>query len=286
MNIIIRRKGLGMTSCREIAAQTNNQFTVVRNDKLMPKNVNFCVRWGCTSNIPTQNVLNTARAIHEVNDKLGFRRVLEDSGERLAPKTWFTTEAWLKDAEKYPNVILRPSRHAQGRNLLFVNKNNQGDLNKMYSFTRKHPYYYIGEFIDKVSEFRVFIVSGRVVSVAQKTPGNPDDIAWNVAKGGRFDNVRWDAWNLKAIKQAVKAFNLTTLDFGGVDVMIDKDNNSYILEINSAPSLTSPYRQSCMAKAFDYIVDNDKKRIPLVNELGGYAKFIHPAISDKAKLVI
>lgn len=282
MNIILRRRKLGFVSCKEIANQTKTPFTVIRNDKQQPLDVDLCIRWGCTSNVNTRNILNTARAIHQVNNKLGFRRVLEAQEERLAPKTWFSTEAWLKDAENYPNVIIRPSHHAQGRNLLFVNKDNQEQIEKLHQFTRQFPDYYIGEYIKKAEEFRVFVVSGRAVTVAKKTPGNPEDIAWNVAQGGRFDNVRWDAWNLRVVKTAIKAFNLTDLDFGGVDVMTDEDNNPYIIEINSAPSLTSPYRQSCMAKAFDYIVDNGKNRLALDKKLGGYRKFIHPAITNKA----
>jgi len=280
-SIIIRRKGLGMTSCREIAAQTNHEFEVIRNDREMPNEVDLCIRWGCTSNVPTRNILNNARAIHQVNDKLEFRRTLEAADEPLAPKTWFSTVSWLEDSPRYPNVVVRPSRHAQGRNLLSVNRWNTGDMEKLRTFTRKFPNYYIGEFIDKVEEFRMFVVSGKVAAVAKKTPGNPDDVAWNVAKGGRFDNVRWDAWNLPAVALAVKGFNLTGLDFGGVDVMVDNSNVPFILEINSAPSLTSPYRQSCMAKAFDYIMDNGKDRMPLTDSSESYRKYIHPAILNR-----
>ena len=69
--------------------------------------------------------------------------------------------------------------------------------------------------------------------------------------------------------------------------LINHENilNVYVLEINSAPSQTSPYRQECTAKAFDYVIEYGKKRIPLIEEKGGYLKFIHPAICDKALLV-
>ena len=67
--------------------------------------------------------------------------------------------------------------------------------------------------------------------------------------------------------------------------MVDGDGEAYVIEINSAPSLTSPYRQACFAKAFDWIVENGKERIPVVKERGGYLKFIHPAVCNRAKLV-
>ena len=72
------------------------------------------------------------------------------------------------------------------------------------------------------------------------------------------------------------------LDFGGVDVMVVAGGNAYVLEINSAPSQTSPYRQECTAKAFDYIVQYGKERIDVVQERGGYRKFIHPCLTNEA----
>jgi glutathione synthase/RimK-type ligase-like ATP-grasp enzyme len=122
-------------------------------------------------------------------------------------------------------------------------------------------------------------MQGRVICVAQKTPGNPDDIAWNVARGGRFDNVRWDEWPLKAVRVSLEAFALSGLDFGGVDVMVDNEGGCFVLEINAAPSLTSPYRQEMFAKGLDYMIVNGKTPIPLIQERGGWRKFIHPAVS-------
>jgi len=127
------------------------------------------------------------------------------------------------------------------------------------------------------------VVSGRAVCVARKHPGNPNQVAWNVFQGGRFENVRWDEWPLKAVKNSIAAFNLSGLDFGGVDVMVDREGETYILEINAAPSLTSPYRQECFAKAFDYILEHGKQTIPLQAAKGGYTKFIHPAINQNAR---
>ena len=285
MNIILRRRRLGNTSCREIASKSNEGIVVIRNDKFIPEELDVCVRWGCTSTINAKMVINKSAAIHQVNDKLGFRVTLEEADGHLAPKTWFSLDDWLEDSTEHPEIIIRPSRHAQGRNLLFVNRDNRAQMGRLDAFVLRWPNYYISKYIDKVSEFRIFVVSGRVVCVAQKTPSNPDEIAWNVAKGGRFDNVNWDNWNLKDVKTAIKAFNLTSLDFGGVDVMVDGNNTPYVIEINSAPSLTSPYRQSCMAKSIDYIIVNGRDRIPLIEELGNYSKFIHPAITNRALLL-
>ena len=274
MPIILRRRRLGATSCREIAAKSTTGISVVRNDHNIP-DTDLVFRWGCTSNVPTRNVVNTARAIHQVNDKAGFRTLLDE--HELCPETLVNSPPTDFDT----GWVVRPHSHSQGRRLYPVYTHAE-----MYLAAEATNFeYYVSRLINKVAEYRVFVVQGRVACVAEKTPGNPDDIAWNVACGGRFDNVRWDNWPLKAVRYSVEAFNLSELDFGGVDVMVDADGEAYVIEINSAPSLTSEYRQTCMAKCFDYIVENGKERIPLTQERGGYRKFIHPAITDKAILV-
>lgn len=279
---ILRRAKLGRTSAREIAAKSNNILGAVRNDK-KPKNFvpagNWCIRWGCTSELPAgvTKVLNDVKAIHGVNDKVKSRMLFAANG--LAPTSWDSFEKFEQDAEKTFPVIIRPSHHAQGRNLYFCKNLAEAAA----AWRRVGGGGYISVFINKVSEYRVFVAQGRAVWVAKKTPGNPQDIAWNVAKGGTFDNVRWEEWPLKAVKTAITAFNLTELDFGGVDIMLDAEGECYVLEINSAPSQTSPYRQSCCSKVFDYILEKEnKKRIPLVDKKGGYLKFIHPALDAKA----
>ena len=278
MATIIRRRRLGMSSAKGITEFSKTGIKWVRSDKPLPEDELY-IRWGCTANVPAKNVLNTAQAIHEVNDKSTFRVKLSDA--KLSPPSaiiaTMRNKLGVELGMEYP-IVIRPRKHAQGRNIYLCNNPEEARA----AVKKCGDDGYASNFVDKVKEYRVAVVQGRAVWVAEKTPGNKDDLAWNVAKGGRFDNVRWDAWPLKVVRVAIEGFNLSTLDFGGVDVMVDKDGNATILEINSAPSLTSPYRQECFAKAFDWIINNDKNRIPLVEARGGYSKFIHPALTDKA----
>lgn len=286
MNIILRRRKLGRTSAKEIAKHIPN-CAVVRNDQPVPNQALHVVetpylfRWGTTSNVPAgYDIINQAAAIHEVNDKSGFRMKLMQEAPDTIPATFLSFEDLHDSQTRFP-VIVRPQRHAQGRNLYKCD--NAVELEA--AIRRCGEGYYISQYIPKVAEYRVAVVSGRAVWVANKTPADPAAIAWNAARGGRFDNVNWGDWPLKAVKVAIQAFNVSGLDFGGVDIMVDAEGNCYVLEINSAPSLTSPYRQECMGKAFAYIVANGKERIPLTDARGGYKKFIHPAVCDEAILV-
>jgi hypothetical protein len=92
---------------------------------------------------------------------------------------------------------------------------------------------------------------------------------------------------MEAVRVAVEAFKHTDLDFGGVDVMVDRNGRAYCIEINSAPSLPSlsdgsvSYRQKCMAKTFFWMAQHGKDRMD-VDNYGGWRGVIHPAIQEYA----
>src|SRR5690606_16160904 len=127
--------------------------------------------------------------------------------------------------DDYPAVV-RPNSHLGGRNLILVN--NRTEL--VNAIRQIGSSGYISKYIPKIEEYRVFVANGRVAYVIKKIVDNPNAVAWNVAQGGRFENVRFGSWNLKVVKHAVDAFNLTDLDFGAVDVIVDASNNVYVLE--------------------------------------------------------
>jgi glutathione synthase/RimK-type ligase-like ATP-grasp enzyme len=118
-----------------------------------------------------------------------------------------------------------------------------------------------------------------VAWVANKIPKDPQAIAWNVAQGGKFENVAWKKWPINVIETAYKAYKLSGLYIGGVDVMVDKDGRSYVLEINSAPSHTSPYRKQCTTKCIDYGITNKNFSYLNPNEnFKKYSRWLHPAL--------
>ena len=281
MTVLLRRKNLGRTSCRGISEKSQEGITTVRNDKPFPEGHDLVIRWGCTSNAPVRNVLNTAKAIHEVADKVGFRMKLLP--EDLCPGTWRDPAEAREAVGDGVSLVFRPNTHSRGRHC-YTSSTLEDDARILECVRRLQKGVYAQEEVQKSKEFRVFVVQGRAIAVVEKIPGNPNDLAWNVAQGAVFENVRWDNWPLRAVRVALEAFSLSSLDFGGVDVMVDTQGKPYVLEINSAPSLTSEYRQQCFAKAFDYIVRHGKERIPLIPERGGYLKFIHPAITERAQL--
>lgn len=273
--IILRRRKLGRTSCREITAAMRTPIEVVRNDQDVPL-VRHVFRWGTTSNVPKcddQVIYNSAASIHWCADKKASRLAMQDAGIPV-PETWpadlFNFEGDDDDGGEF---VLRRARHAQGKDLW------HGDAAKIHRDRERNNVYdgYVSRLINKVAEYRVFVCQGRVVWVAQKKPGNPEQVAWNVAQGGEFSNVRWGEWHMPSCRAAILAALLSKTDFCGVDVMVDADGKPYVLEVNSAPSQTSPYRQACVAKAFDYMIENGKEVIPC-EQFKKWRDVVHPAI--------
>lgn len=296
--VFLRRPRLGRNSVKGMSLHLQSQGLDARGQLYNRRLTNFSenssgllVRWGCTAAVPEVfrhlKVINKAEPIYLVNNKLGFRQLLMNGRADLIPPTTTSMLGNLSISGLNFPMILRPRRHSQGRNLWRIN--NPVDLQETLSSNADilSDGWYLSELIDKKQEFRVYVVNGRVATVAEKHPDDPTQLAWNVHQGGEFRVVRWDDWNLDVCKVAIEAFNYSGLDFGGVDVMTDQDGRPYVIEINSAPSLpllsdgSVSYRQKCMAKCFKFIHDNDNSTIDFV-ENQGWRGYIHPAVSEGA----
>ena len=149
--IILRRPKLGRAT-KEVVRMSQEIDAVVRNDRPLPANLQMVFRWGTTSNVNCNNVVNTAEAIHRVNDKAGFRRKLMDDwvakgsqGLPLCPYTWFQGQQGPAQQADFP-VVVRPRVHAQGRHVYLCR-----ELDEMANAIRRcGDGFYISKFIDKV----------------------------------------------------------------------------------------------------------------------------------------
>src|SRR5690348_8733513 len=113
MTYLLRRARLGRRSCKAIAQYSEKGIETVLSGQRQPPE-GMCIRWGCTANVPTKDVVNEAKAIHAVADKTDFRQILEKN--RLCPRTWFIGD----DVTGWP-VIVRPRFHHQGRDFHVCN---------------------------------------------------------------------------------------------------------------------------------------------------------------------
>lgn len=281
---LLRRRGLGRTSCSRIAEFSTTGIQVVRSDNQpLFEGRDTVIRWGCTANLARADnafptVLNESATVHWCNDKRASRMALQIA-DISVPRSWFywgefaNTVDYADYTTRGRTYIARKNTHAQGREL--VHGSPAFVVRALVNWGEG----YIAEYIPKVKEYRVYIIQGRVACVAEKTVADPTQIAWNHARGGTFSNVRWNDWPIDSCIEALKAAALSGTDFSGVDVMVDAEGVPYILELNSAPSLTSEYRQRAFAKCFDYMVQNpeDPPQVEL-DEVESYRDIIHPAM--------
>jgi hypothetical protein len=97
------------------------------------------------------------------------------------------------------------------------------------------------QLIEKTREFRVHSFLGRSIHLCEKVPDSQAhraEIAWgNDQCSWKFVTDRSEAWKQRIRKLAHKAVSSLGMDFGGVDIIEDKEENLYVLEVNSAPWL-------------------------------------------------
>jgi hypothetical protein len=307
--VIVRRRGLGHSTCRALSSLLGAMDipTIIwRHDRRFPTTelissgqgtmgtLPSVLRWGCTAETPLASTgrdvsINGSMGIHTVNNKTQFllqlQRDMSDQTGLLTVMTVSTSmrSEGLSDISNGTQWVVRPHHHSQGRNLRVVTHRILAQM-----FTSGHmSNHYARPLIQKKAEYRVYVMNGRVVNVAQKTPGNPADIAWNVARGGRFDNVRWGSWPTKVVDLACRVFPHTGLNITGIDIMVDHDDNAWFIEANSAPSLpfnsdgSTTHRQQCVAKGIHYMLTVSNEMLtPTQDE--GWRGYIHPAIWPRA----
>lgn len=277
--VILRSRELG-NNCHYIADHYPGQvLSIVTPEQynLMNPKPEWVIRWGTTAATVAREtkVLNKASAIKETLDKAGFRSKAVEAG--LAPRMWMSKQALGEyDGDLNDGVIVRPVHHARSEHLYHCTTPAELDT----AIAAIDGPYYISEYIKKDRELRVFIVAGKAVIVLDKDP--PRDrrkVSWGCVDEGALKVVRWGQWPMFAVENAIKAFNLSKLDFGAVDVMVKGEGanaHAYFLEINTAPEVWRYYGER-LGEAFHYSINTSRDRIP-TNQYNNWRDVAHPTL--------
>lgn len=113
------------------------------------------------------------------------------------------------------------------------------------------------KFIPNEREYRIHVVRGQVIRVQRKYLDFPDDQTVpeikNFGQGYRFRTPRLEL-NRSRTQAAVNAVAALGLDFGGVDMIVDRGGQEYVLEVNTAPKC-SPLTVEKYVAAFRSVLE-------------------------------
>jgi len=139
-------------------------------------------------------------------------------------------EAQLGKRLGFP-IIAKPRFGAQGREIFLLK--NESEIKKFYQKTRKKEdisLWLFQEFLSTGCDYRIVVLGGKVLG-AMKRVAVKGMIVTNFSQGGSvysFEPTK------KQMQLALKVAKLFNLDYAGVDIMEDKQGNSYVLEVNRA----------------------------------------------------
>jgi len=201
------------------------------------------IRWGTAyiKNPYGCRCINKPDAIVRAVDKFGALKIL--SKKVPVPKH---SSPWHPDIG-VPCVV-RPPSHTCGQGFRIVT--NVAEATKVPS------YYHCLQLIDTEDELRIFVVKDEAVLsyikrkgkiTALKMPRN-EDTGWILSRCDVTEDLK---------KIAVAAVQSLGLDFGAVDLAIDRAGHPYVFEVNTAPELNS-WRAKKIAEKM-----SEKYKIPL-----------------------
>lgn len=148
------------------------------------------------------------------------------------PKT-----AYARDFSKYEElvkeigfpVVIKSTRSGKGASVFKVDdqKSLKVLINKLIDEGKKAKSYLLQEFIDYKFDLRCLVIGEKVFTM-RRIPGKGEFRA-NFSLGGSVE-----VYELKKGGKdlAIKALKIVDMSIGGVDILIDKDEKMYILEVN------------------------------------------------------
>lgn len=286
MSYILRRNNWGEESTKWVleglvaafkALEKPLDCKIINKDEQPIPHDDWCIRWATTSSVfGNPKVINRAEAIHRVYNKGVFRKTLSDAG--MAPKTVIDQ---YPTNDMYP-VVIRPMNHGRSDDL-YIAHDLKAAKEAISQIKKEHESFYCSHFVDKDKEFRVFVVSGRVVAVCEKIPDDKDNVSWGCVGDGKFQYIKWSQWPIPVIKVACESFDLSGLDFGAVDVIL-KDQAAYVLEINTGPDVGEYYGYQ-LGIGLSHILDTGSRdKIPIGNKPNNPYSYAHPAMTNSAIL--
>jgi glutathione synthase/RimK-type ligase-like ATP-grasp enzyme len=180
-------------------------------------NYGSVINWGCSTPIFCDKIFNHFTSVLNAVDKVATLKLLKDTPNIIPwTKDIKVAEQWLKEGETVVGRELQASSKSKGITMITESK----DL-----YQKKYKFY--TKYLDHIGEFRINVFKGKIVSMLEKTQVG-DEFKFKLIRGEPIDE-------LQALCKTVD--EKLGLDFYGIDVVFDENNNPILLEVNSAPML-------------------------------------------------
>jgi glutathione synthase/RimK-type ligase-like ATP-grasp enzyme len=238
---IIRRKGYGLALKPEFDTIIINRWKPISTKDVA------VLPWGCVIESHYNNVVNKSEAIKLLSNKPKFRKLLSTSDVRV-PLTFYNGDDASLFILKNPNVRLvgRPRYHFAARN--FHVCDNPAHVLKSIIYGDV----YWQELLPKEREFRIFVAFGRVWAFMEKFVDDKAQPAWNHSQGAHFEIVSKKDWISKVCWMSLESQRLSGIDIAAFDVILS-NGKFYMLEGNTAPAITGPYKLNKFKHILDWV---------------------------------
>jgi len=182
------------------------------------------------------------------SDKLYQGQAIARAGIPI-PKIYTNAEEWERDG--YPDLVKKPREGEGGRGITLCKREGPRP-------GWRHENIYM-RYVDKVREFRSLQIGNLSAYIMEKfPPRDRNPICWNLHQGAEWRRIypypsRLSGLNLKINQLATETLSSIKYDFGGVDLLMDKDENLWVLECNSRPGLGEENLPLFVTALFDYL---------------------------------
>lgn len=120
--------------------------------------------------------------------------------------------------------------------------------------------YLFQKFYKSDEEYRILVLKDRIGAFERKIRTNPEEFRSNVALGAREEFYDIDKIPEKMKKLALKTARALDVQIAGVDILVDKDGDYWVLEANRGPGLTyNPDISPELANIAEFFGDELKK---------------------------
>lgn len=220
------------------------------------------LRWGSSYPLNAATEINPWQAITLAAHKYNALKAMKDAGVSTIAFSKNAADIWNAG---YEEVYCRANYGSKGKDIKIIPRGNH--LHHADLFTG---------FVEAHREYRIHVVNERVIRVQGKYLDYPEQDKnngriRNHANGYRFKTPQK---KLKPEREqdAILAVKALGLDFGAVDMILGKDNQHYILEVNTGPACSPMTAQVYCAALAELIAERtDGGWRPEVNPAAFYA---------------